>query len=53
METGWLVGVPHPRMRRMCLRHAGLQDVFDLRRCEYDESCPVAQMGRRKRLLLR
>ena len=35
----------------MCLRHAGLQDVFDVRRCEDDESCPVAEMVRKRPLL--
>jgi hypothetical protein len=30
MGTGWLVVMPHPRMRRICLRHAEMQDVLDV-----------------------
>ena len=41
METWWLVDASQRRVRHVCLRHAGLQDVFN---GKDDESCPVVEM---------
>jgi hypothetical protein len=44
MGTRRLAGEPHRRIRRMCLRHAGLQNVLDVPE-ENEGCCALADPG--------